>query len=53
MKQQLNELLQAGEPKGLREIVGAYGQTEFFAYLKHWKADGKFLKLIAQLKETV
>jgi len=49
----LNEFLEAGEPKGLREIVGVYGQTEFYGYLKHWKAGGKFLQLIAQLRETV
>jgi len=52
-EEMLNQFLEAGEPKGLREIVGVYGQTEFYAYLKDWKAGGKFLELIAKLKETV
>jgi len=51
--QKLHQFLVAGEPKGLREIMGVYKRTKFWKYLKGWKADGKFLKLIAKLKKTV
>uniref|UniRef100_A0A7S0A673 Uncharacterized protein n=1 Tax=Pyrodinium bahamense TaxID=73915 RepID=A0A7S0A673_9DINO len=51
--QKIKELREAGEPNGLREIISVYGRTRFFTYLKEWKVGGKFLKLIAQLKDTV
>jgi len=41
----------AGEPKGLREVVGVYSKARFFKYLNGWQHQGKFLALIARLKE--
>jgi len=45
------ERVAAGEPKGLREVVGVYRNAQFFQYLQGWEYQGKFLALIARLKE--
>jgi len=47
------EFLDAGEPEGLREVVGVYSQSKFYQYLRGWKAGGMYLQLIAKLKETI
>lgn len=52
-KEKLERKLAAGELQDLREIIGVYGITEFYGYLKGWKANGKFLKLIALLGKAV
>jgi len=43
--------VEMGEPDGLRQVTGVYGQTNFYTgYLKEWKAGrGKFLELLEQL----
>jgi len=43
----------AGEPKGLREIMAVYSRTDFWKYLKEWELNGTFLALLDKLKELV
>jgi len=51
--QERPDLVEKGEPAGLRKIETAFGETSYFSnYLKRWKADtGDFLKLLDNLKE--
>jgi len=47
------EKVDAGEPKGLREIMAVYSRTEFWKYLKEWELKGTFLALLDKLKVIV
>merc|ERR1740129_1596964 len=44
------EFLDKGEPSGLRPLETGFASSEYYdKYLKDWKADGKFLNLLALL----
>jgi len=48
------KLVEDGEPMGLRQVMTVYGDTDMYrSYLKSWKIDGPFLKLLDQLKHHV
>jgi len=43
-----------GEPEGLRQVMGAFGRTDFYrSYLKKWKFPGRFHDLLKLLKSKV
>jgi len=43
--------VEKGEPEGLRQVMGVYGNTQFYKhYMKEWKVEkGKFHELLKQL----
>jgi len=48
------EKVYQGEPKGLRQVMGVFGGTDFYMhYLKKWKFPGVFHDLLKLLKEKV
>merc|ERR1719458_480847 len=49
------ELVEAGEPDGLRQIVGVYGTIKLYTdYMKEWKIGrGKFHDLLKQLTDEM
>jgi chromosome segregation ATPase len=49
------ELVEAGEPDGLRQIVGVYGKIKLYTdYMKEWKIGrGKFHDLLKQLTDEM
>lgn len=49
------DMVDKGEPAGLRKIETAFGPTSYFSqYLSRWKADtGDFLKLLASLTALI
>jgi len=49
-----NEVVDKGEPAGLRQIMTVYSDTDMYkSYLKSWKIGGHFLGLLAQLRSHV
>jgi len=53
-KEAEDRLVEDGEPMGLRQVMTVYGDTDMYrSYLKSWKIDGPFLKLLEQLKRHV
>jgi len=49
------EMVEAGEPDGLRQIVGVYGKIKLYTdYMKEWKIGrGKFHDLLKQLTDEM
>mmetsp|Transcript_92635 Transcript_92635/g.299700 ORF Transcript_92635/g.299700 Transcript_92635/m.299700 type:complete len:668 (+) Transcript_92635:94-2097(+) len=55
-EEEAKKKIEEGEPLGLREVMGDFGQTTYYRnYLKHWKATAKpsFLAIYAKLGDEI